>query len=68
MKLTVLDKTNCPHCGTNLIGNIIPDDIKTEYGNATHFSRIVGLYDQKTQRIKAYECPDCEKFLMKAKK
>jgi DNA-directed RNA polymerase subunit RPC12/RpoP len=68
MKIDILDKTNCPHCGANLIGNPIPDDIKAEYGNASHFSRIVGLYDQKTQRIKAYECPDCEKFLIKGKK
>jgi len=68
MKIAVLDKTNCPQCGANLIGNLIPEDMKHEYGNATHFTRLNGLYDPKAKRIKAWECPECETFLKKGDK
>lgn len=68
MKIDIFDRTNCTKCGCSLIGNPIPDDIKHLYGHASHFSRLVGQYDPKTQKIKAWECPECETVLKKGAK
>lgn len=56
----IVNEPNCPACGVSWIGNPIPDDLKKEYGNKSHFPRIVEVRDWKTNKITAYECPDCE--------
>jgi predicted RNA-binding Zn-ribbon protein involved in translation (DUF1610 family) len=51
---------NCPHCGTNLIGQAISKESQVYYGNATHYRReigveIRGVYDG----VLFWECPEC---------
>lgn len=52
----------CPHCAVDLIGPMIPENLRaSHYGGATHFRReilveIWGVYDGGL----FYRCPDCE--------
>lgn len=55
----VTTMNNCPLCGVSWIGNPIPDDLKKENGNRSHFSRLVQVLDWKSKRITGHECPDC---------
>ena len=54
-----LDK--CPHCGSNQIGEPIPEKYRDEYyGGKTHYKRTIGMevfgvYDGMLY----YRCPDC---------
>jgi predicted RNA-binding Zn-ribbon protein involved in translation (DUF1610 family) len=56
---------NCPHCGTDLRGDPIPDMINGTpreelYGpTATHYKREIGYYSRKYDRTMHYVCPDC---------
>lgn len=50
----------CPHCGTQLQGQPVPEKFQADYG-ATHFSRKIGLYDRKSDRVTQWQCPDCKK-------
>ncbi len=52
---------NCPHCGTSLRGNPIPEHQQEMFGGATHFGRkigveVMGVYDG----VLYYVCPDCK--------
>ena len=50
---------HCPHCGHNLQGEPIPEDSRELYGNATHFNRVIGVYDRDLDRTVRWQCPDC---------
>lgn len=64
----------CPHCGVSLRGKMIPEEWREMYtnaevsdeclngcGHAPHFTRIIAIYDQKTNRTTHWKCPDCGK-------
>lgn len=48
----------CPHCNSNLCGDVIPTSIQKHYGD-THFSRKIGIYDVSLDKTTHYICPDC---------
>lgn len=53
------DRDNCPHCGTSLIGDPIPDNIR-QYYHGTHWRREIGMeYPEKYDGIWEWKCPDC---------
>lgn len=54
-------KNKCPHCGSDQTGAVIPADIREYYGNETHFSRTIAIYDEVKDRTIEYKCPDCGK-------
>lgn len=54
------NKERCRFCGANLQGEPIPVKDREAYG-ATHFSRIISIYDRALDRTVAYKCPDCGK-------
>jgi ribosomal protein L37AE/L43A len=60
--VTILRDNNdvCPFCKSNLQGKPIPKEWQQDYG-ATHFSRIIAIYDRDKDRTVKYECPDCHK-------
>ena len=62
MKHSILNRNNCPACGASLIGNVIPEDMRREYGNRKHFTRLVECRDWNTKKLNGYECPDCGEF------
>jgi len=49
----------CPKCKASLRGKRIPEKHREAYGNATHFSRVIGLYDRNLDRTTHWKCPDC---------
>lgn len=51
---------NCPACGVSLIGEPIPEKDREFFGGETHFGREIGIYDERTDRTVAWECPDCK--------
>lgn len=59
MKASILNQTNCPVCGVSLLGNVIPEDLRKEYGNRKHFTRLVETRDWSTRKLTGWECPDC---------
>jgi hypothetical protein len=61
MSMSVEPKT-CPNCSADLNGSPIPDEYIKEgcYGDATHFSRVIGIYSIEEDRTVAWRCPDCE--------
>lgn len=55
-------RKTCPHCGVNLVGEPIPEQYRHHYApETTHYMRQIGIYDERQDRTRAYECPDCEK-------
>lgn len=59
MKQSILNYSNCPKCGTSLLGNVIPEELRREYSNRRHFTRLIELRDWNTKRLTGWECPDC---------
>jgi len=49
----------CPACNANLQGEPIPEKSREHFGNATHFSRVIGIYDTRRDRTTDWQCPDC---------
>lgn len=49
----------CPYCGAFLQGEEIPVELREQYGT-THFSRKIGIYDIRRDRIVQWMCPDCK--------
>jgi hypothetical protein len=49
----------CPHCDSDLTGEEIPEAHKKYYGDKTHFSRKIGLYDRWLDMTTQWQCPDC---------
>lgn len=50
----------CPACNADFTGEPIPEESRHHYGDATHFSRVIGVYDYDLDRTVAWECPDCQ--------
>ena len=48
----------CPN-GCDLQGPPIPEKHRQHYGDETHFSRRVGVYDLALDRTMFWRCPDC---------
>lgn len=48
----------CPHCGTSLLGEPIPEALQPLYGTVTHFHREV-VVKQADNDVFFYACPDC---------
>ena len=53
------NSTECPHCGSNLIGKPIPEASRHLFGGAKHFLRVIGIEERNDDFISAYRCPDC---------
>ncbi|EPR27524.1 hypothetical protein QWV57_08595 [Geobacillus zalihae] len=53
-------KEFCPYCGANLQGDPIPKELQKHYGNATHFSRKIGISSLEKDRVIKWQCPDCK--------
>lgn len=49
----------CPLCKADLTGEPIPEESREFYGTHTHFSRRIGIYDQRRDCTVAWRCPDC---------
>lgn len=58
---------NCPVCGVTLLGNLIPEDLRREYNNRQHYTRLVECWDWKANKLTGYECPDCGEFFRNGK-
>lgn len=50
---------NCPNCKHSLQGEPIPEYQRHNYGDRTHFSTKIGLYDRGRDMTVAYKCPYC---------
>jgi predicted RNA-binding Zn-ribbon protein involved in translation (DUF1610 family) len=55
------DTESCPACGADWRDEPIPENIRHHYGDRTHFSRRIGIYDMGSDRTVAWRCPDCGK-------
>ncbi len=53
------NKLFCPHCGADLQGDPIPEEIQHHYG-ATHSSRKIGISSMKEDCVIKWQCPDCK--------
>lgn len=62
MRQSILNLSNCPACGVTLIGNPIPEELRKEYANRKHFTRLIECMDWTTKKLNGYECPDCGEF------
>lgn len=51
--------TDCPLCEVDLRGAEIPETDRELFGNATHFSQVIGVYDTGRDRTVAWRCPQC---------
>jgi predicted RNA-binding Zn-ribbon protein involved in translation (DUF1610 family) len=49
----------CSSCGTDLVGEEIPVNIRHLYSPPYYWKRMIGLYDQSKDRTTHYQCPDC---------
>ena len=50
----------CPNCKIDLRGEPIPEKYKEFYEESvTHYSRLIGVYDLKQDRVVLWKCPDC---------
>lgn len=54
-------RTECPHCGANLIGDPIPERLRANYSAPYHWRREIMIVDPDKDMVVAYECPDCGK-------
>lgn len=58
----MLDITGaCPKCGSSWKGDEIAKKYKDKgyYGDKTHFSRAISIYDRDKDMTVAIRCPDC---------
>jgi rubrerythrin len=51
--------TTCPNCHADFLGEPIPEKNRQYFGNATHFLRVIGIYDRNLDRTTHWKCPDC---------
>ena len=49
----------CVECGYSFKGEKIPKGSQEFYGNHTHFSKMVGVYDIDLDRTVYFQCPEC---------
>lgn len=57
------EPSHCPHCNADFQGEPIPQEYRDEgyYGTATHFSRLIGVYNEELDCTTHWRCPDCGK-------
>lgn len=60
-KLGLCPGDHCPFCKACLAGDPIPEESRAKgyYGNKTHFSRKISIYDREQDRTIRFQCPDC---------
>lgn len=49
----------CPKCGADWTGPEILPQHRENYSGATHYRRVIAIYDLDLDRTVAWECPDC---------
>lgn len=56
------DPKSCPNCFSSFQGDPIPQELidTGHYGNATHCSTVIGIYDIWEDCVVAWRCPFCE--------
>lgn len=61
-ELNEADTSNwhCPNCGCGFKGDPISQEERELFGNATHFSRLIAIYDQDSDRTVSWLCPECK--------
>lgn len=59
MPVNLATAERCPKCGTNWLAERIPEKDRESYGGATHFRRVIALYDLERDTTVAWKCPDC---------
>ncbi|WP_047154574.1 hypothetical protein [Aneurinibacillus tyrosinisolvens] len=50
---------NCPNCGTDLVGEEIPDNLKEHYAG-THWSKKIGIANHIGGDVVSWMCPVCK--------
>ena len=55
------EEERCPFCKVSFKGPPIPPPHREHYGDATHFSRKIGIYDRALDKTVSWRCPDCGK-------
>lgn len=51
---------NCPECNTSWVDKPIPKEIREYYSPPYFFSRLIGIYGMREDRVLEYVCPDCD--------
>lgn len=54
-----MERDDCPNCKTSWIAEPIPEASRHHYGDQTHFSRRIALYDPILDCRVGIRCPDC---------
>lgn len=57
--MNLYDTYDCPQCGGDWRDGEIPEDKRETYGEATHFSKLIGIYDSHRDRTVEWMCPYC---------
>lgn len=52
--------TECPECHANWQAEEIPVALREWFGGASHYSRLIAVYDRATDKTVTYVCPDCD--------
>lgn len=56
----ITEAEKCPVCGADWQGDPIPETHREHYGNATHFRRLIAMYDAEKDCTVSWRCPDCK--------
>jgi hypothetical protein len=54
-----VDMYTCPKNGCDLRGQEIPAKYREWHGNQTHYSNMIGIYDQERDRTVGWKCGVC---------
>jgi hypothetical protein len=56
------DPTSCPNCLVSFQGDPIPQEYIDAgyYGDKTHWSTVIGIYDMTEDCTVAWRCPFCQ--------
>lgn len=49
----------CPQCHANFRGEDISPANRASFGGETHYSRVIGVYDDAADATVSWQCPDC---------
>jgi len=49
----------CPKCQVDFRAKEIEPAKRGLFGNETHFSRVIGIYDEEADTTVGWLCPDC---------
>jgi len=58
-KIIMDGPVSCSECKASFVAEKIPKGSKEFYGDYTHFSRLVGIYDVNLDRTVYFQCPEC---------